>query len=259
MNALHIEADYAYMESYIPPRCRKPRQREIRGTCTVTIPSITADEAPVAMRHFNCWPRTICDYRWFGEHLYIRAPYSSYLSNAEGWYPLEELLKHFRKRCFSPWEMGIDEADCITKCQDSADEFLVIDGDQVWVRKGEPRYVIATFGLGHNHASTDLMIQNYYNGNIRGDYYFNALDRDKAVERCVSVAIARGDTDSVDRIRRSDIIEVLMPETVRCNPDVEAGPGDSFLNMLDSLTATAGSQCEAAALVIAATGSEIKK
>lgn len=135
MNTIRTEADYSYMESYIPPRCRKLRQREILGTCMVDIPSITADEAPVAMRYQHGWPRTMCEYRWYREHLYVRAPYSDYFANAEGWYPMPELLNRFRKNYFCQFERGADEADCIAKCQAEADRFLIIDGDQVWVRK----------------------------------------------------------------------------------------------------------------------------
>ena len=250
MGNIQFEADYAYNESYIPPRCRKPRIREVHGPCTVSIPTITSDKAPVAMRHQHCWFPEIWEYRWFNQQLYRRSPYSSYYARAEGWYPLEELKKRFRKRYFSPYEIKEDAAGGIQACQEEADRYLIINGDEVWEVVGEPRYVIVTFGLGHNHASTALMIDNFYNSNIRGDFYFSALERKKAVERCVEVALARGDTNSVEDIRDSWPIEVLIPEAVRCNPAKEAGPGNEFLNSLESLIECSDSQAEAAALVI---------
>lgn len=260
MKNVCFPADYAFIESYIPPRCRKPREREVKGVCSVSVPSVISDEAPVAMRHEDCWWRPkVIEYRWYRKKLYKRVLFSDYLCNAEGWWPLEELKKHFHKSYIPYYQYGQDEADAIAKCKEHAKEFLIVDGNQIWKRVGEPRYVIATFGLGHNHASTALMIDNEYNSNISADRYFNALEREKAIERCVEVALNRGDTDSVDDIRDSWPIEVLIPEAVRCKPAKEAGPGDEFLNLLSKLTVGAGSQMEAAVLVIAATGAQIKQ
>lgn len=258
MKNIRFPADYAFIESYIPPRCRKPREREIKGICSVSVPSVTSDEAPVAMRHKECWWPSIYEYRWYRKKLYKRVPYRDYLCGAEGWWPLEELSKHFHKGYIPSYEHGKDEADAIAKRKEHAKEFLIVDRDQVWKRVGEPRYVIATFGLGRNHASTALMIDNSYNSNISADRYFNALEREKAVERCVEVALDRGDTDSVDPIRNSWPIEVLIPEAVRCRPSKEAGPGNPFQNMLEGLTEMAGSQGEVAALVMIAATSQIK-
>ena len=103
------------------------------------------------------------------------------------------------------------------------------------------------------------MIDNAYNGNIRGDYYFSALGREKAVERCVEVALARGDTESIDHIRDSWEIEVFIPEAVRCNPAAEAGPGNDFLNRLDTLVELSSTPTEAALLAMLSVGTEIKK
>lgn len=250
MKRMKFEADYAYKETFIPPRCRKPRTREAHGTCTVSIPSITAEEAPVALRHRHCWFPEIREYRWYNEKLYCRAPYSSYLSGAKGWFPLDELKNHFRQNYFSPWEVKDGKQAAIRTCKEKASRYLIISDGEVWELAGEPRYEIATFGLGHNHASTALMIANEYNGNVRGDYYFSALEREKAVERCVEVAMARGDTNSVEDIRSSWAIEVLIPEAVRCKPAKEAGPGDPFLNMLGELVDSSTSPTEAALLAM---------
>lgn len=256
---IQLDADYAYRESYIPPRCHKPRIREIRETCTVRVPSVKSEEAPVAMRHRRCWFPEIQEYRWFGEHLYARAPYSRYLSNAKGWYPLEELEHRFQKSCIPTFEIKNSEKEAIEACQEQADRYIILDQEQVWERIGEPRYVIATFGLGHNHASTALMIDNSYNGNIRGDYYFSALEREKAVERCIEVAMARGDTESIDRIRDSWEIEVLIPEAVRCNPAAETGAGNDYLNLMEEMVKLSNNPTEAALLAIISAGTKIEK
>lgn len=250
-NTMEFLADYAYDEQFIPPRCRKPRTREITGTCTVTIPSISLDMAPVAMWHKSCWQPNIVVYRWYKGQLYTRSLFRKYFSGADGYWPLNRLKASFRGPV-PQYLKGHNEADCCERCQNKANRYLILAGDQVWERVGEPRYVVMTFGLGHNHASTALMIDNLYNENIRGDFYFNALDRKKAIQKCLEVARARGDTASFDSIRNSDEIRVLMPEAVLCKPEVEAGPGNDFLNQLEFLTEISSSEEEAAILAIAA-------
>lgn len=251
---IQFEAGYAFRESYIPPRCRKPRVRVTHGTCMVEVPSVSYQEAPVAMRHKACHFPNVREYRWYKQALYAHARYGDYLSMAEGWLPMEELKCRLLREYVPAHEVKANETEAIQACQEWADRYLIVNGEEVWVRIGEPRYVIATFGLGHNHASTALMISNCYNENIRGDYYFNAMEAEKAVARCVEVAKARGDTNSVDNIRRSWKIEVLIPEAVRCNPAEEAGPGDPFINLLDEITKKSDSPSEAAALAFAAAG-----
>ena len=136
----------------------------------------------------------------------------------------------------------------IEKVNKEADRYLII-GNEVWRHCGEPRYVIITFGLGHNHGGTGLFVNTWYNDNISKDRYFNALQGKEAVAEAKRVALGRGDTESVGRFR--EMIKVHLPETVKCNPKEEHGEGDAFLNMLDSVTQNSGSAAEAGLLTMA--------
>ena len=114
---------------------------------------------------------------------------------------------------------------------------------------GEPRYIIATFGLGHNHGGSALFVENCYNPNIRKERYFSALDGDLAVKEFDRVALARGDTNSAGRYK--PMIEVLMPQAVKVNPRRQHGDGNAFNNALDDITQAASSPMEAGLLAIA--------
>ena len=94
----------------------------------------------------------------------------------------------------------------------------------MWTVTGEPRYVVNTFGLGHNHGGTGLFVEEYYNQNIAASNYFSALDGDKAVAYANKVAERRGDTNDVGKFEK--MIEVLIPEAVTIRPEVEHGEGD---------------------------------
>ena len=48
-------------------------------------------------------------------------------------------------------------------------------------------YGIFTFGLGHNHASTALFIEMYYNANVPSSRYFAANQREEAIAKAKEI------------------------------------------------------------------------
>ena len=134
--------------------------------------------------------------------------------------------------------------------RDNYDKKLIIDGILYEITE-EPKYVINTFGLGHNHGSTAMFIENCYNPNISKHNYFNALQRNEAIKYGKDVALRRGDTDSIDRIGSGINIEVLIPEAVKANPMNEAGDGDSFINNAEQIISNSNDALEAGLLLIA--------
>lgn len=112
----------------------------------------------------------------------------------------------------------------------------------------EPRYVVQTFGLGHNHGGTSLFIAEYYNSNIGKDRYFNAMQREEAIAYGKYVAMRRGDTRDVDRIGQREWIDVMMPEMVKVNPNRQHGNGDAFQNDMENLIEHSDSAFEAGLL-----------
>lgn len=231
---MEFEVAYKFTEDFIPPRCRKPRTREVTETMTLDIPAVKSAEAPIALTHpvwkFPHPARKI--YRWYKENLYVREVRPC--AGEETWMPLKDLrarLSSVQQYMIKPSREAAVEA-----AKERASEYLILNGNEVWAKTGEPRYAVMTFGLGCNHGGTSVLIHNSYNGSIAGSRYFTALQRDEAVKEAVRVALARGDTDDVKHIKRSYKITVKIPEAVRCNPPAEAGPGDSFSNTLDALS-----------------------
>lgn len=113
-------------------------------------------------------------------------------------------------------------AECKEKVFEKASIYIIYNGI-VWEICGEPMYNITTFGLGHNHGGTGFFITYLHNPNISNKNYFNALERDKAIAYGKQIALNRGDTESVDGMGEHDIIDVLIPEMVRRNPQEEHG------------------------------------
>ena len=145
--------------------------------------------------------------------------------------------------------------------REAAGQFLVVDGAP-WRACGEPRYVVQTFGLGHNHAGTSVFVEWSYNPNIAASRYYNANDRVAMQEGFRRVALGRGDTDSVPAYEgrvaagTDERIEVLIPWAFTCDPASEHGSGDEFLNGLESLAAGACGVFEAGLLALAFTAKE---
>lgn len=117
---------------------------------------------------------------------------------------------------------GITRESYINSQQEYADKNFLVFGGKVWERCGEPYYTYNTFGLGNNHGGTAFFIQECTNLDTINSTSFNALDREKAIERAVSVALGRGDTNDVNRIKNTDKnIEVLIPEAVKIRSRAE--------------------------------------
>lgn len=251
---------YAFMEEYIPPRCRKPRIRTVENEMAVTIKEITSDEAPVAMtvtdyemRH-DSFKLYKTDYRWYRNKLYKPARDSMGANILDAYTP--ENIQHDLN-----WQGlgygGKTEEERRSAIRVCAKSFLIIDGE-IWETAGEPRYCIYTFGLGHNHGGTSLSINTHYNSNIGKDRYFNALQREEAIREFERIALGRGDNESVTGEYEKNI-EVFIPESVKCKPNKQHGDGCPFMNKLYGITEIAPDKETAALLCMVATAREISE
>lgn len=204
----------------IPPRCRKPRPVQYDTSASVDIARVTGDQAPVAFS----WTEAIDGervVRTFGGLLY--APYLPWAHQSEPSLPGSEHFPaevadhdtwHHSYAASNAEEFAANVASCFN-------DFLIID-EVVWIRTGEPRYVVMTFGLGHNHGGTGLLTSAYDNCNIAASSYFRADEFASAREHALEVAENRGDTDSVTVIERmSPIITVHIPDAVRLIPGTD--------------------------------------
>lgn len=255
---MEIQTKFEFWEGFLPTsRCRKLRYRKAKAATIVTVSEVTETEAPVAFRVteydiHSGGPATTPYRLWHGRFWRPRM-WNEEVCGAEGALPTEE-LQHVVSRSCRTFQSTEEAAKALSA---TASAYLVVDGT-VYIETGEPRYVVMTFGLGHNHGGTAIFVETGYNFNISHDRYFTALDRDKALAAARRIAGNRGDTEDLPHLGYHENIEVLLPEAVKCNPAKDHGDGDPFLNGLESLTEAADSAMEAGVLVIAKTMSELR-
>lgn len=268
---MKINAQISYNESYLPTkRHRIPRLRAVEETVEIELREVKKEDAKLAM--------TVTDYQSYldpdgkdhfgpkdkdifaiGPDLYTqKKDMSGALDKGE--YSLSRFVGdvqiYGKTRVWCSNEADRTRNFVLRQLKDLVDDHLVIDG-KVYKRSGEPRYVVNTFGLGHNHGSTNMFIEYGYNPNISKDCYFNALQREEAIAFGKHVAEERGDTESIDRIGKNIDIKVFMPEMVHCDPTLEHGDGNPLLNSLESMIRASGNQAEAGLLVIAEAAAQI--
>lgn len=249
-----------YYCAYIPSaRSQKYAFDEVRGEIKVSIPSVTADETPVAFRLSDYSHRESkqTELRLYGGKLWKQ--HTDWDRSGEEAVRVTDFGPDYLERLLHPglpWGHSRSRELCVKKYRQEAERYILIDGC-IWERAGEPRYVVNTFGLGHNHGGTGLFVEEYYNQNIAASNYFSALDGDKAVAYANKVAERRGDTNDVGKFEK--MIEVLIPEAVTIRPEAEHGEGDPFINKINAITEAAPDSTTAGLLAIMATAQEINK
>lgn len=256
---------YEYEQSYLPTkRHRNPRFMRVKDEMQIEIEEPKAEDFPVAFivheyqhRHPNM--KTYEDYHesdgkfeLYAEEIrtdrkrlykkrYVRhgaaigAPVTDPQSIVQNcmprWSPLPLHPSDFTEKSV---KIENNKRQIRTDRRNSAKNLKYFDGC-FWEVCEEPRYVVQTFGLGHNHGGTSLFITEYYNSNIGKDRYFNAMQRAEAIAYGKNVAMRRGDTKDVDRIGQREWIDVMMPEMVNVNPNRQHGNGDAFQNDMENL------------------------
>ena len=287
---MNLKVDFTYEEKYLrTSRCRKPLARTREGIYELAIKELAKAECPIAavvhdMKSVYEGATTTADFEGNGEYKmfaepyrvhngkfykFCRASYGAAISTAqtELKYVIADIKSDLyryslyeKENLFSDKSVYISDnlSEIVDNMQARANKYISLDGE-LWKECGEPRYVVNTFGLGHNHGGTAMFIEEVYNSNISSKNYFNAVDRDKAITYAKETAIARGDTDSVKRIGKMENIEVLIPEFFKVDPEKEHGEGNAFLNLLEDMVTSSNNATEAGILVTLATASEINK
>ena len=245
-----------YYCAYIPSaRSQKYAFDEVEGEIKVSIQSVSGDEAPVAFRlsDYSHTEKGKTEMRWYQGQLWKRCTKGDFETRGGNDSISPDQLNLYVPL---PYNYSRSRELCVKKYREKAKGYLIIDGE-VWHKAGEPRYVVNTFGLGHNHGGTGLFVDEYYNHNIPASNYFSALDGDKAVAYANKVAERRGDTNNVGKFEK--MIEVLIPEAVTIRPEAEHGEGDPFINKINAITEAAPDSTTAGLLAIMATAQEISK
>jgi len=255
---IYIAISVNYYCAYIPSaRSQKYSFDEVKGDIKVGIQSVTAEEAPVAflLSDYSHQEKDKTEIRWYQGKCWKKSVKDDWQSHGgpKSITP-EYLLDHLHPSL--PYGHARSRDLVVKRYRKELEDYLVIDGE-VWQQCGEPRYVINTFGLGHNHGGTGLFVEEFYNSNISHDYYFSALDGDKAVAEANRIAERRGDTNSVGKFEK--MIEVLIPEAVTIRPEAEHGEGDPFINKINKVTEAAPDATTAGLLAMMVAAKEISK
>lgn len=280
---MKIDVDYYYTQKFLPTkRHKKIRKRQIKDTISVSVTELTADVFPVVfivhdmrsvqegMASYEDYRSDKCDFCMFSEEirtykgkLYkpVRITHGAAISTVfeDESYVIHN-LEWMARRDWSVDDGNEFSEDSVVRnenkkevrqmLRNAAKHYIYFDG-KFWSVCGEPRYNITTFGLGHNHGGTGFFIEYGYNPNISYKNYFSALQRDEAIAYGKSVALARGDTESVDRIGIYNMIEVIMPELVKVKPNKQHGNGNDFINAMENVINNSDSQAEAGIMCIA--------
>lgn len=229
-----------YYCAYIPSaRSQKYEFDEVNGNVSLSVPSVSSQEAPVAfvLSDYSSKEDKQTEIRlWNGLlwRMYTdwdRRGQDAVRTTNFGPEHLKSLLHPSL-----PYGYARNRQECVKRYRDETKCYILIDGC-IWERCGEPRYVVNTFGLGHNHGGTSLFVVNSYNPNIPNKNYFSALDGERAVAYANEVASRRGDTKDVGTFEAS--IKVLLPEAVTIRPMEEHGEGDKFMNKINAITEAA--------------------
>lgn len=228
---MKLDYPYQYTEERIPPRCRKSRRVTMDAVLRVTIREAAPSQAPVAIiEHGHTfakngdWRRYSKVYRAYKGKLFVR------LRDRDG---KPERIEAPPPGHEGRWQACQSQAERVKSIREWARNHILIRG-QAWEAIGEPRFRIATFGLGRNHSGTSLLTANDYNSNVANHCYFRADQFEQAVAAAERVALARGDTKSVP-IRPSTRYKVLMPQVLRLNPRRQHGKGNPFLNKVEKV------------------------
>jgi len=226
---------FSYYENVTPPRCRKPRPvRFDDGEVLIEIKDVAPEDAPIALRGQGVLLRApdmhyTLQYRWWGGQLWSALRLDAdgvtprpHTYGREDWaYPAwpEELdLRGDARQLFrNPYDLQAaltDRRSIETYLQEAARSHIQIDG-RAYRPAGEPRYVVMTFGLGHDHGGTACLTADCFNGNIDIRRYFNLLERDKAIELASTLARERGDLKSLPIEPHGPVWEIHLPEAIR--------------------------------------------
>lgn len=244
---MEITVPYDYTQQVIPKYCRKPRGVSFKGEITVSIRKVSSEQAPIAIREYGkCfsdkteqYEPSIIEYRWYKNKLWVL---HSFNRSSHGQYETQT-SEQFESDPY-PMTNGLPYYHAYASQQDNrkrimswAKNVLLIDGMR-WQQIDEPRYVINTFGLGHNHGhpGTSLSSTNSYNSNISKIRYFRIDQHALALDTAINIALNRGDDKAIDFINESyERFDIVISEAIRLNPNKEHGDGDPFINKLEGI------------------------
>lgn len=229
---MKIKTWIKYEERYLPKGCRKSRYREREDYINVNLREVDSNDLQLAFEdnsyegkgeiyyyEGNLYCKTKMPNECIVEHLRERRKIDTPLDYLV--WCNENCSKYFLFR-WDREEYGKDTSReaVINKAKEDMRDYILVAGE-LYEKCTEPRYVIITFGLGHNHGGTGMLCQYHYNPNISRKNYFSALQGEQAAAYANQVALERGDTINVGTFR--PFIVCHMPELVKINSNKQHG------------------------------------
>ena len=212
---IKVEFTIKYYESYIPPRCRKPRYNEVTESVFANLREVAMTDVKLAFtidwvdkfniffykgklyKEYKIHPGIIERYGdisaldWYVNDI---KKYSSYYANVKDW-------KNYNIFDYSTYET---KEDIIKRIKEDLSYLLVIDG-VLYQECGYPYYDICTFGLCGNHGGTGMMISwTSVPKKLKTlDWQYSPYKVEDAIAKANEVATNRGDTNDVGRFTQS--------------------------------------------------------
>jgi hypothetical protein len=218
---IKVEFTIKYYESYIPPRCRKPRYNEVTENVFANLREVAMTDVKLAFGidwadKFNIYfykGKLYKEYKlhsgiiekygdikpldWYVNNIKI---YSSYYANVKDW-------NNYNCLDYSTYET---REDIIKRIKKDLSGLLVIDG-VLYEECGYPFYDICTFGLGGNHGGTGMCVSyTYFPKKLDKGWTFSPYKVEDAIARANEVATNRRDTNDIGRFTQS--IFCYLPE-----------------------------------------------
>lgn len=249
---MKIKTWIKYEESYLPPRCRKLRYKECEDYINANLAEASIDNVSLAFEDNSYAGKGKIYY--FKNKLWSKVEKNSLIAgDTEKYKDALEILKYLNEHYswYFPrlWRDGEhpDRKHMLSVVRKEMQKYLLIDG-VLYKQTAEPRYVIVTFGLGHNHGGTGMLCEYHYNDNIGKQNYFSALQGNEAVAYANYVAKRRGDTNNVGKFE--PFIICHMPELVKIKPNKQHGDGNKFLNDMEDMICNTDNIMEAGLLAM---------
>lgn len=219
---MKIKTWIKYEESYLPPKCRKLRYKECEDYIDIDLKEIPYNELQLAFED-NSYSGKGKIYFYKGElWSKVKMPnptlIKGLIDKGENIDTSLDYLKWCHKNCstffLNRWDREYKGKDtsreaAIKLVRNSIENMILVNGE-LYERCSEPRYIIKTFGVGHNHGGTEMFSE--YNSNIDNECCFAVTDGELAVAYANKVATVRGDTNDIGKFK--PFIKVYMPEIV---------------------------------------------
>lgn len=203
---MKITVNITYMEGYLPtPRSRKLRYKEVTEDIELEIREAELKDLVKKYSHIDQCEIDLehIFYKYKGK-LYEKADTLSFHScEGKDWKDL--LRTSFYNQHYYPIEKQTKEY-LLKEAKDYFKNHLLVDG-VLYLETGRPMYRIWCLGMGNNHGSTHLGIQNWNKWDK--SVQVEAIKRAEVEKEALEIAKRRGDTKSFDFIRECPVINIF--------------------------------------------------